>query len=164
MDGVLRERIDRAKELLRTARHGAMATVNADGSPHNTPVFMILDEKLENIYWGSAPEALHSQNIERTGQLFLAVYEANKGGGLFMRAAQGHLLEKEELRTGLQVYNKRRANEGKNPLEISYYTGKSPQRMYGAYLEEFWVNVSERDDSKRVIRDYRHPVKRSQLL
>lgn len=59
--------IDRAKELLRTVRHAAMATVNADGTPHNTPFFLILDPELKRVYFGSHPHSVHSQNVVRTG-------------------------------------------------------------------------------------------------
>lgn len=41
-----KERVKRAQELLVTAKHVAIATVNADGSPHNTPVFMAFDDGL----------------------------------------------------------------------------------------------------------------------
>ena len=69
----IRERIDRAKELLATGRHGAMATVNADGSPHNTPFYLILDDTLEHIYFGSHPQSVHTQNVIRTGDMFIVV-------------------------------------------------------------------------------------------
>jgi predicted pyridoxine 5'-phosphate oxidase superfamily flavin-nucleotide-binding protein len=35
----IRQRIERARELLHTVRHVALATVNEDGSLHNAPVF-----------------------------------------------------------------------------------------------------------------------------
>ena len=32
--------IIKARELLQTTRHAAMATINVDGTPHNTPFFL----------------------------------------------------------------------------------------------------------------------------
>ncbi|MES3005808.1 MAG: pyridoxamine 5'-phosphate oxidase family protein, partial [Patescibacteria group bacterium] len=68
-------KINRAKELIYTSRHISLATTNVDGSPHNSPVKFLYDEKLENIYWGSNIEALHSQNILRTGQIFAVLFD-----------------------------------------------------------------------------------------
>lgn len=62
-------KMNRAKELIHTSKHISLATTNADGSPHNSPVKFLYDEKLENIYWDSNVETLHSQNILRTGQM-----------------------------------------------------------------------------------------------
>jgi general stress protein 26 len=59
-------KMNRAKELIHTSRHISLATTNADGSPHNSPVKFLYDEKLENIYWDSNVETLHSQNILST--------------------------------------------------------------------------------------------------
>lgn len=56
------------KELVFTTRHAAMATVNDDGLPHNTPYFLMYDENLKHLYWGSHVDSQHSQNILRTGR------------------------------------------------------------------------------------------------
>lgn len=67
--------VKRAKELLATARHATMATVNKDGSPHNTPYYFLYDETLEHLYWASHPESLHSGNVVRSQQIFVVVYD-----------------------------------------------------------------------------------------
>jgi hypothetical protein len=164
MDVRLQQRINRAKQLLKTARHGAMATVNADGSPHNTPFFMLLDDKLKYVYWSSAPESLHCQNITRTGQLFLVVYDATESGGLYIKAKNGHILEGEELNIALQVHNYRRAQEHKATLTLAYYAGLSPQRMYGAELTDFWINIDDRDKDGLITQDRRESIQREDLL
>lgn len=159
----IEERIKRARQLLATAKHAAMATVNQDGSPHNTPFFYIINETTEQIYWGSSPKSVHSQNIIRTGQLFVVIYESGKGGGLYIKCERGHELSGEELKRALEVCNARRQLQGGHPLGIEYYTGTSPQRMYGAKLVDFWVNISERDAQGHILRDYRHKIKSRDL-
>ena len=52
-------KLKRAKELIHTSKHIALATTNVDGSPHNSPVRFFYDKKLEYIYWGSNTEALY---------------------------------------------------------------------------------------------------------
>lgn len=157
------ERVLRAKELLKTVQNAAMATVNEDGSPHNTPYFFMYDNSLTHVFWGSHPDSQHSQNVARTGQLFIVLYEADKGGGLYIQADEGHTTEGAELEAALTVHNNFRAKNGKDPLPLSYYhTG--PQCMYMATVRKLWVNASERNADGRVIRDVRHEITQEDLL
>ncbi len=156
-------RIARAKELLRTVRHAAMATVNEDGSPHNSPVQFQIDENLTHIYWASNPAARHSQNIARTGQLFVVLYEPGKGGGLYLRCEGAHVLSGEELREGVQLRNKQRAELDIPPISVEHYTGSTPQRMYRAEIKRLWVNASEKDEAGNVTNDYRYEIAREDL-
>lgn len=164
MDNDLDKKIARAKELLATVRHAAMATVNADGTPHNTPFLLIHDPKLEYIYWGSHPESVHSQNIIRTGNIFVVLYDAVKRGGLYMSAKDGHPLSGEELVRGLELHNQLREKEGQEPLSIDYYSGSSPQRMWSAKVTHSWVNKIDRDANGHVLRDGRIEINAGDLL
>jgi hypothetical protein len=156
-------RIERAKELLATVRNASMATVNVDGTPHNTPFFFIRDNTLRHIYWSSHPESLHSQNAERTGNVFIVLYEGSAGGGLYIKATQAKQLVGSELEEAISVHNSMRKREGKKLIPPSYYSGKSPQRMYGAQPVSFFVNVSERDADGLIIKEYRHEVSPADL-
>ena len=158
------ERIKRAKWLLANLRHAAMATVNADGSPHNTPYLFMWSPDLSEIYWGSHPHSLHSQNIVRTGQLFVVLYEANEGGGLYIRCLGGRMAQGEELQRALAAHNALRQKSGKSPLPISYYQDPSEQRMYVAETAKFWVNYSERDEDGLIVEDKRFEINREDLI
>lgn len=157
-------KIDLAKQLLAKVRHCAIATVNEDGSPHNTPVFFLPDEKLEHIYWASHPESMHSQNIARTGQVFIVIYEAVERGGLYFKCENAHELSGDDLVEGLRVHNARRAKEGKGPLTMDYYQPPSTQRMYGTTVTSITIPVSERDINGLVVKDYRHEIRASDLI
>lgn len=163
MDTIQKERIRRAQELLKTARHAAMATVNADGSPHNTPFFFLHDDHLEHIFWSSHPGSLHSQNIVRSGQLFVVIYDKNEGGGLYIKCQNGHELSGVELKNALKMHNKLRIQEGKKPLAPDYYSDTSPQRMYGATTLMFWVNIAKRNSDGYIVSEYRHEVQRQDI-
>jgi hypothetical protein len=141
-----------------------MATVNEDGSPHNTPYFFMRDDSLEHLYWGSHPDSQHSQNVARTGQIFVVLYDALERGGLYIEADDGHVAEGEELETALAVHNALRAKEGREPLPISYYQGDKPQRVYVATTRRFWVNGTERGVDELIIRDVRYEISREDLL
>lgn len=82
----------RITELLINNRHACMATVNEDGSPHNTPFFFVYRQDLRRIYWGSHPTAQHSQNLLRTGKAFIVLYDSDrpKQGGLYLETTNGH--------------------------------------------------------------------------
>lgn len=160
----LEARIARGKELLKTAKHACMATVNADGTPHNTPFYLILDEKLGRIYFGSHPQSLHSQNVARTGEMFVVVYDMTEKGGLYMKATNGHELSGKELAEGLTAHNTTRARDGKESIKQELYEGANPQRMYGADLATFWVNVAERDANGYIAREHRHEIAAKDLL
>lgn len=149
MNEELKERIDRAKELLKAVQHVSIATVNADGSPHNSPVFMAFDDYL-CAYWASDPLAQHSQNITRTHQVFLVLFEANKGGGLFIQASAWQL-DETELEAGLAILNARR----KQAVPIDHFGAASPQRLFKAEPQKFWINQAERDQAGFIIRDKR---------
>jgi hypothetical protein len=159
------EKIDRAKELWHTVNHAAMATMNADGTPHNSPYFFLHDSDLTHLYWGSHPDSMHSQNVLRTGQIFVVLYDAMERGGLFIRADDAHMCEGDELEAALKVHNARRKVLGREPqLTLDYYRGDSPQRMWVATTRQFWTNGTERDANNLVIRDVRFEITRQQLL
>lgn len=160
----LEQQIERAKELLRTARHAAMATVNEDGTPHNTPFLFLHDDALEHIYWGSHPDSLHSKNVLRTGKIFVVLYDAAIRGGLFIQAEDAHPVEGEELERALAAHNRVRASRGQDQLPLEYYAGGSPQRMWQAAITHFWVNGTLRDESGHIIQDIRTEVRVSDLL
>ncbi|MBM3257489.1 MAG: pyridoxamine 5'-phosphate oxidase family protein [Candidatus Liptonbacteria bacterium] len=161
MDNNLNNRIAVAKELLRTIRFAAMATVNADGSPLNSPLFFIPDPKLKYFYWGSHPDSLHSQNALHTGKIFATIFDER--GGLYMAAENAHILEGGKLASALEAHNVARARFNKKPITIDYYTGANPQRMWAATITHFWVNLMERDADGRLIRDSKQEISRENL-
>jgi hypothetical protein len=165
MDKSLEERIAYVRNMLATGRHAAMATVNANGTPHNSPFYFIADDTLRHVYFGSHPKSMHVQNVLRTGQLFVVMYDLMRGGGLYIEANNGHELADAELEAGLTAHNAHRQRDDKPPLPLDYYQEDgNPQRMYGADIVKLWVNWAEREKGGLIIRDYRHEVKPQDLL
>lgn len=154
----------RAKELIYTSRHIALATTNTDGSPHNSPVRFFYDEKLENIYWGSNAEALHSQNILRTGQLFGVIFDRIEFGGVYIKCEEGHILDGKELEVGLEIVNSMRAIEGEQKIALDYYAAGSVQKMWSARITGLWINMAVRDENGFIVRDERVELERNVLL
>jgi uncharacterized pyridoxamine 5'-phosphate oxidase family protein len=164
-DELIAERTERAKWLLANIKHAAMATVNADGSPHNTPYFFMASSDLTKIYWGSHPESEHSKNILRTGQLFVVLYEANISGGLYIRATNGRIARDNELAEALDRHNQLRGERyDKYPLAREYYEDDGEQKMWIADTQQFWVNGSSKDLNSAIVQDYRYEIRRPTLF
>ena len=163
MADLLQERIERGRMLLRTVRHAAMATVNEDGSPHNTPFYYLVDDSREYIYWASSPDSVHSQNLRRTGQAFIVIYEVGKGDGLYLQGQDAHELSGDELMRGLGAWNVQRAEGGKQAVDAGFFTGASPQRLYCMDLARYYVNNSEKDTAGNILRDRRFEITKEDL-
>lgn len=157
-------KLNRAKELIHTSKHISLATTNADGSPHNSPVKFYFDEKLENIFWSSNAEALHSQNISRTGQVFGVIFDRMEFGGVYMKCEGGHILDGKELEVGLEITNTSRAKEGGEKITIDYYSAGSVQKLWSAKVVNLWINMPVRDENGRILRDERVELERGMLL
>lgn len=157
-------KINRAKELLFTSNHIALATTSADGSPHNSPVKFLCDEKLENIYWSSHIEALHSQNILRTGQVFAVIFDRIEVGGVYIKCEGGHVLDGKELEVGLEITNSSRVKEGKEKITLDFYSEGSVQKMWSAKITNLWINMPVRDENGFILKDERVELNRGTLL
>jgi hypothetical protein len=164
MQKTIEQQIARAKQLLKEAHHASMATVNQDGSPHNTPFMFMYDETMEHVYWGSHPESEHSKNILRTGQIFVVLYDAIERGGLYMKAIDAHQLDGAELDKALAIHNKLRETRGQDPLPLGYYVGNSPQRMWSALIIQLWVNGTRRGEDGHIIQDIRTEINTTDLV
>jgi hypothetical protein len=157
-------KLNRAKELIYTSRHISLATTNADGSPHNSPVRFFYDEKLENIYWGSNLEALHSQNIVRTGQIFAVLFDRIEFGGVYIKCIEGHVLDGKELEVGLGIVNFIREKEGQQKIPLDYYSGGSVQKLWSAKISNIWINMPVRDENGLILRDVRVELDRNNFV
>jgi general stress protein 26 len=155
------------KDLLNNSRYAVYATVNEDGSPHNSPLFFIPSDDLKKLYIGTHPDSLHARNFERNGRAFAVIFgQTNEGGkGLYFKLEGMHLTKnKEELEEALNANNQVRAKFGKEPLAIDYYQAPSQQRMYVGDIVEITSNSVERDSQGKLVRDTRSTVDISELL
>lgn len=158
------ERLERARQLLRDIHHIPLATVNDDGTPHNTPVFMAFDDRLQG-YWASHRETRHSRNIIRDGRVFLVVFDSREGhGGVYIEATAVPLEDLREAERGLGVLRQARQELGGTLGDVSDYSGYAGQRIYRAEPLKIWVNQSERNGQGVIIRDRRYAATVSVLM
>jgi uncharacterized pyridoxamine 5'-phosphate oxidase family protein len=149
------ERLERAKELLANAAHAALATVNDDGSPHNSPVFAAFGQDLQ-MYWSSHPASRHSRNIDRSGQVFIVLFGQDEGGGLYIEAAAEPVSE-SDIDEALQIFDATKVRNGDVPLNRAHVTA-GHQRLYRARPKAIFVNQSEKDENGAVLEDKRYQI------
>lgn len=161
-EGSYENRVARAKELLRIVRHAAIATVNQDGSPHNTPVFSTFAPDL-TFYWASGTRAQHSQNIARDGRVFIALFDSlERGGGLYVQATAQALEDPADIEAALKIINANRVRWDRPVVTAKDY--QAGQRLYRATPLTAWVNVTERDSEGQITRETRQTVTSHDLL
>ncbi len=119
-----------------------LATINDDGTPWASPLFFGYDESL-NIYWRSAVNSRHSQNIERQPDVSIVIYDSNsnwgEGKGLYMKG-RAEIVEGNEsnVQNALRHLD-RRSNKKTQQSEL---LGDSPRRVYKFTPSSIWVNKS----------------------
>jgi hypothetical protein len=155
------EQIRRARKLLKTVRHASYATVNEDGTPHNSPLMLIYNDDLTKLYIGTFTEALHTKNLVRTGATFVVLYDSFRSGqgGVYITGVNAHECKGDELVEALRVHNATRERYGYPPLDLSYYQKPAPaQRMYSIDIVKIEVYGSLKDEAGLIISEARVPV------
>ncbi len=130
-----------AKEILDKNLYCTLATVNDDSTPHGSPVFFVADQN--SIYWWSAKKSQHSQNIERTGKVFITVFDSHapeeKAKGVYIEA-NGQIASDDKINDILEKYNQKAKVFS---LTRQNVTGDSPSRLYEAIVGRIWLNSDD---------------------
>lgn len=161
------EQIRLAQNLLRTVRHASYATVNEDGTPHNSPLMLIYNDDLTKLYIGTFSAALHTRNLVRTGNTFAVIYDSftKSQGGVYITGINAHECQDNELVEALRVHNEARARHGSRPLELQRYQAPKPaQRMYAIDIQRIEIYSSLRSEEGLIISETRMPVDREVLV
>ena len=164
MKDQLTERTERAKFLLTDIKYAAMATVDEDGAPRNSPYFFMINDERTELYWGSHPDSIHSKNIIRTGKLFVVLYRDDNPGGLYISCENGRIAADDELTRALSKHNQLRVQSGKDALPQSYYEDPFEQRMWICNTKTFYVNLPERVEDGKLREDIRIQAQPFDLL
>ena len=74
-----------ARALLDSIYYMTLATVDADGSPRVSPVYLTPHEYTD-FYWVSRPDAQHSRNLVRDQRAMAVVYDSTVPAGAARRS------------------------------------------------------------------------------
>ncbi len=147
------------KELLKTIRHIALATINEDWSPHNTPLFYAIDFDREKIYFASRRTSLHSKNVERTGQGFAVVYDSNEfKGGIYLKLVDMGLVSEENLEHALGVFNKKCEECDNDALAPDFHLIEDGYRLYEGSINQVEVYSNKEDENGHIKNEQRKQV------
>lgn len=154
------KRIQKVQDVLEDTAVVALATVSPNGQPHCTPLFAAFDPEY-NVVWASHPSSQHSQNIARSGKVFITVFdsECKLSGGLYMQAmAEVIELEHPEFKAVFKTFAQAKKDFGAvTPIEQDFALTDG-QRLYRAASTTMWINYSTKNDRGVVVRDQRFRV------
>jgi hypothetical protein len=154
------QRIQNVLDLLEDTAAAALATVNANGTPHNTPVFAAFDADY-NMIWASHTASQHSQNIARVPQVFIAVFDATckHGNGLYIEAETEVITpDHPEFSMVCKTFVQAKKSLGSpEPLEQDF-AEPDGQRLYRARPKTMWINYTTKNERGVIVRDQRFRV------
>ncbi len=153
------------KELLTKVRHVALATVNEDGTPHNTPLFFIYSGDLKKFYMSTHPLSLHAKNVMRTGEGFAVVYDSAVFiGGIYLTLDNFRVILGKDLAEGMKTYNETRRRWAMEASAIEDYLDPNERRLYCADIKKIEVYGSKETHEGKILNEMRVQVSPEELL
>ncbi len=153
------------KELLTKVRHVALATVNEDGTPHNSPLFFALRNDLKQLYFVSRAESLHTKNYVRTGKAFAVIYDSNEfNGGIYLTLDNGRELQGQELHEAHEIYIARCEQFGIDVLPASFHLQAGGYNLYAGNISKIEIYDSFEDAEGKLKEESRKEVTAEDLL
>ena len=153
------------KELLAKVRHVALATVNEDGTPHNSPLFFAFDKEMSQLYFVSRAESLHTKNFVRTGKAFAVIYDSNEfHGGIYLTIENGRRLLGEELHKAHKIYSARCNEFGIDVLPDDFHLQEGGYNLYVGDIVKIEVYGAVEDAEGKLVKETRRQVSAKELL
>ena len=147
------------KELLRICKHIAVATVNEDCSPHNTPLFYAVNEELTKIYFASRAESLHTINFVRDGRAFAALYDSNEfNGGLYLTITNGRKVYDDDMKEAVEVYRKQLDKWDNTALKDDFYLLEGGYNLYVGDIKKIETYKNKVDENDKLIEEWREEI------
>lgn len=134
------EIISKACRILNNVIYCSLSTCSADGFPWVSPVFYAFDEKV-NLYWSSAIESKHSQNIyHNNGKAAIAIYNSSAEEGTAEGLYFYGYVHELTLEGASKAFDLLQQRAGKVvPRIADDYLGDSPRRIYQFKSEQYWT-------------------------
>ena len=129
-----------AAEIIEQNIYAAIATVDSDGQPWASPLFVVYDSEL-NFYWASGRSSQHSRNIEAQPKVFLTLFDSSvpwgEGRGVYVQALASSVDDLAVIARVCKLREDRGANAAQVPDD---FTGEYPRRIYKAAPNKLWLN------------------------
>ena len=133
------------KNILSAVRYATISTVDEQGKAWAAPVRYVFDEK-NTLYWWSPINSQHSQNIERSGEVYITIFNSTapegEGLGLYIRA-NAKQVPNDKLDKIIELYN---STTTQFKLNRANTTSNAPTRLYQAELITIQINDGTETD------------------
>ncbi len=139
---------EQAKQLIHDTIFMTIATADEMGKPHSSPVGFAYDGAY-NLYWVSAKDAVHSENIRVQPEVYISILGSTPEGGfdgVYIDARASELSDPAEVEQVITLFKETR----KQPPHfvthsVADVTGAAVWRMYKATP----IEVFKRADAER---------------
>ena len=146
-------------------RHIALATVNADGTPHNTPLFFAVDEDFTKILFASRESSLHSINFLRNGDGYAVMYDSNVFyGGLYLTLQNGRVSVGQELEKNLKIYNKKCLDSENDALSRDFHLIEDGYKIFVGDITKIEMYHGQEDSEGHLVNETRKEISAEDLL
>ena len=126
---------DVARAVLDANSYLVLATADRDGMPWASPVWFAQEDYRE-IFWVSAPDARHSQNIAVRPLIGIVVFDStaapNTGQAVYMSATAEQVLDADAIERGIGVFSRVSVRKGEVEWGSERVTGEARLRLYRA--------------------------------
>lgn len=141
----IKERPSYAKQLIGQLKYMTLATADHEGQPWNTPVFFAYDGK-STFYWGSRPDAQHSQNVALNERGFIVIYDStvapSHGEAFYAQVRCEEIDEIAEIEAAIDLLHARFGEPYMTPADVQ---GSGEHRLYKAKVKKAWIKDPDKD-------------------
>ncbi|MFD6176373.1 MULTISPECIES: pyridoxamine 5'-phosphate oxidase family protein [unclassified Isoptericola] len=129
-----------ARRVLTAVRYLVLATVDADGAPHASPVFFT--QAGRDLYWVSNPRAHHSRNVATEPRVDAVVFDSTRaigaGEAVYVTGRARQVPDDELAERCAAAYADPRGLSPFTPAELS---GESDLRLYVLTVDEWFLHA-----------------------
>jgi len=141
-----------ARAIIDANLYMVLATADGTGWPWGTPVYFAHDGYAEFL-WVSAPEAVHSRNIEARPQIGIVIFDSgtpiNTGQGVYM-SARAEQVDSDNLSRGIETFSRRAIGHGGAAWTVEDVQADSGLRLYRAAAESYSILAKDGQPDHRI--------------
>ena len=129
------------RSIVDASLYMVLGTADRAGHPWTSPVYFA-PAAYGDLYWVSAPETLHSRNIEVRPDVSVVVFDSSApistGTGVYM-SATAEEVQGAQRAAGIECFSRRSVAHGGREWTLDDIEGQARLRLYRATAGEQWV-------------------------
>jgi hypothetical protein len=136
-----------AREILDGNVYLTLGTADASGRPWVSPVYYATEAPYHEIYWVSAPSAVHSRNITVRPEVSMVVFDSRAeigGAQAVYMTGVAEQVSGLDLPDGIDVFSRASVADGASEWSTRDVREPAPLRLYRARVDEHSVLDAER--------------------